>query len=79
VANHTPISHRGRFHAILPLIGGIGWMISPPVIGKLIDSTSLGTVWPLVGAIAGVSAVLLWLLGYIENRVSTKKSSVVEY
>lgn len=78
VANHTPISHRGRFHAILPLIGGIGWMISPPVIGKLIDSTSLGTVWPLVGAIAGVSAVLLWLLGYIENRVSTKKSSVVE-
>ena len=78
VANHTPISHRGRFHAVLPLIGGIGWMISPPVVGRLIDSTSLGTVWPLVGAIAGVSALLLWLLGYIEGRVETKKIRIVE-
>ncbi len=78
VANHTPISHRGRFRAVLPLIGGLGWTISPPVIGKLIASTSLASVWPLLGAIAGVSTLLLWLLGRIEDKVLARKSPPVE-
>jgi len=79
VANHTPISHRGRFQAVLPFIGGLGWMISPPVIGKLIDATGLGTVWPLVGAVAGISAGLLWLLGKVEDRTLAKRGSPVEF
>lgn len=24
VANHTPMSHRGRFNAVLPVLGGLG-------------------------------------------------------
>jgi MFS family permease len=77
VANHTPISHRGRFNAILPFIGGLGWMISPPVTGKLIDMTSLGAVWPMIGAIAGISAMLIWVLGKIEDRSLVKKGNSV--
>lgn len=73
IANHTPISHRGRFQAILPLIGGIGWTISPPVIGSLIEKRSLAAVWPLLGLIAFVSSVLLWLLGRIEDAQIGKK------
>ncbi len=78
VANHTPISHRGRFNAVLPVIGGIGWTISPPVIGGLIDKSGVGSVWPLVGAIAFVAAVLIWTLGKIEDRVAARASMVVE-
>lgn len=78
VANHTPISHRGRFQAVLPLIGSLGWTISPPVIGKLIDAKSLASVWPLLGLIAGLSAALLWLLGKIEDRVLARKTPPVE-
>ncbi len=78
VANHTPISHRGRFNAILPFIGGLGWMISPPVTGKLIDLSSLGAVWPVIGGIAGVSASLLWVLGKVEDRSLAKKRTSVE-
>jgi len=74
VANHTPISHRGRFQAVLPFLGSIGWTISPPVIGKLIDATSLDAVWPLIGAIAGVTAGLLWFLGKIEDRTLARQS-----
>lgn len=73
VANHTPISHRGRFQAVLPLIGGLGWTISPPVIGILIEKAGLAPVWPLVGAIAGLAAFLLWVLGKIEDRVSARQ------
>jgi MFS family permease len=77
VANHTPISHRGRFNAILPFIGGLGWMISPPVTGKLIDMTSLGAVWPMIGAIAGISAMLIWVLGKLEDRSLVKKENSI--
>lgn len=75
VANHTPISHRGRFQAVLPLIGGIGWTISPPVVGKLIDTRSLDSVWPLVGAIALAAALLVWVLGKIEDRVRVRAAA----
>jgi len=78
VANHTPISHRGRFQAVLPLIGSLGWTISPPVIGTLIDSKSLAPVWPLLGFIASLSAALLWMLGRVEDRVLKRKKTPVE-
>ncbi|MCX7027861.1 MAG: MFS transporter [Spirochaetes bacterium] len=78
VANHTPISHRGRFNAVLPLIGGLGWTISPPLMGKLIDARSLGVVWPLLGAVAGISAFLVWVLGKVEDRLKARKTDSVE-
>ncbi len=72
-ANHTPISHRGRFQAVLPFIGGIGWTISAPVIGNLIDARGLGTVWPLIGAVAALAAGLLWVLGRVEDRTLARR------
>jgi MFS family permease len=78
VANHTPISHRGRFNAILPLIGGLGWTISPPVVGKLIDARSVNAVWPLVGAVAGLAGFLVWILGKAEDRLKASKADPVE-
>ncbi len=72
-ANHTPISHRGRFQAVLPFIGGIGWTISAPVIGNLIDAKGLGAVWPLLGAVAALAAGLLWLLGRAEDRTLARR------
>ena len=72
-ANHTPISHRGRFQAVLPFIGGIGWTISAPVIGNLIDAKGLGAVWPLLGAVAALAAGLLWTLGRVEDRTLARR------
>ncbi|MCE5257327.1 MAG: MFS transporter [Spirochaetaceae bacterium] len=77
VANHTPISHRGRFHAVLPLIGGIGGTISPAVMGKVIDDHSLAVVWPLIGAIAAIASLLIWILGRVEDSAAGKKKAAV--
>lgn len=52
VANHTPMSHRGRFNAILPLIGGLGFALSSPVTGRVIEGAGLGPAWILLGAVA---------------------------
>lgn len=73
VSNHTPMSHRGRFRAILPLLGGLGWMISPPVVGTVTERHGIGAAWPLVGAVAFLAAGALWTLGRIEERVKAKK------
>ncbi len=78
VANHTPISHRGRFNAVLPILGGIGWTISPPVIGGLIDKTGVTSVWPLMGAIALAAAILIWVLGKVEDRMQARGKITVE-
>ncbi len=68
VANHTPISHRGRFHAVLPIVSGVGSAVGPAVMGKLIDQQSLAAVWPLTGAIAAAASAAIWLLGKAEDR-----------
>ncbi|MFZ2636683.1 MAG: MFS transporter [Rectinemataceae bacterium] len=69
VSNHTPMSHRGRFRAVLPLIGGIGWTISPPVIGGFTERFGLKAAWPLVGIVAALAATALWILGKVEEKV----------
>lgn len=68
VANHTPISHRGRFNSILPLIIGTGYAIGPPVMGLYIDFAGVHAVWPLLAGISLFGAVALVLLYFVEER-----------
>ena len=77
VANHTPMSHRGRFKAILPLIGGFGFAISSPIIGRLIGWTGLRSVWILLGAVALIAASGLFVLDRGERRASRKLAGVL--
>lgn len=64
LANHTPVSHRGRFNAIIPLISGGGQAISPALVGIWIGVAGLTAVWPALAvlgllAAAGFSALLV--------------------
>ncbi len=68
VANHTPISHRARFQAFLPLLGGLGWTISPPVVGAFTDRFGLRTAWPFLGAIAVIASIAIYYLGVAEKK-----------
>jgi MFS family permease len=63
IADHTPVSHRGRLNALLPVTSGIAFAISPPLMGRFIESTSARMVWLLAGAmaIAGLAGFLLLL------------------
>lgn len=70
VANHTPISHRGRFQSVLPIIGGTGFAVSSSVIGGMISRVGLPPVWPLLGAVAAAASVGILALGLLEARAT---------
>jgi MFS family permease len=78
VANHTPISHRARFQAMLPLLGGFGWSISPPLVGAFTDRFGLRTAWPFLGGIAVIASIAIWCLGIIERRPTRKENAATD-
>lgn len=67
IANHTPSSHRGRVNAVVPILFGLGFSVSPAVMGSFVDRFSVREAWPVVGAIAGIAAVVLALLALAER------------
>jgi MFS family permease len=73
IASHTPISHRGRFNSILPIIIGTGFAVGPPVMGAYIETVSVTAVWPLVGGLALFAAAALTLLYLIESKTGAVK------
>jgi MFS family permease len=68
IANHTPVSHRGRFSSLLPVISDAGFALSPPIFGMLIESVSLRAIWPIVGFLGLLTGVAYLLLARRERR-----------
>lgn len=80
IANHTPISHRGRFNSILPIIIGTGFALGPPVMGQYVEAVSVRAVWPLMAGISlfGAAAlVLLYVKETQRRRVSDGPASLL--
>ncbi|AZZ61068.1 MFS transporter [Oenococcus sp. UCMA 16435] len=67
IANHTPLSHRGRISAIIPIITGAGYVFSPIVMGNFISYASIKDAWFLAGGIVFIAACLMSLLKRIDN------------
>ena len=72
VANHTPMSHRGRFNSILPLISGVGFSISSSVAGRIIERAGLRPVWWLMGAVALLASCALLVLDRAERKAASR-------
>ncbi len=74
VTNHTPMSHRGRFNAVLPLIADVGFSVSTPIAGRIADSAGLPAVWLVVALTACLGACGILLLGRFERG----KQSIIQ-
>jgi len=68
IANHTPISHRGRFSAIIQIISGIGHAVSPYVMGSFIAQNGVTQVWPVIFVLSIASAGAMLLLGLSQKK-----------
>lgn len=62
IANHTPMSHRGRFGGIFPFITGSGRAIAPYFGGQIIQRFGLGILWLVTSAITTGGALGIKLL-----------------
>lgn len=68
IADHTPLSHRGRFHAFLPLISGTGAAFGPFLMGQYIGAYGVRPVWPFLGLLAAAATGMMCLLDRAEKK-----------
>lgn len=80
VANHSPINHRGRFNAIIPLVTGMGGTFGPKIFGIIIDSRGLKSMWILCIILALISSTfMLWLRTFEDKWNEKKYGSVTKH
>lgn len=70
VANRTPVSHRGRMNAVLPLLMGIGYTLGPVVMsrGLLIFDPQMG--WTLISGVLALAVVSMLVLERYDARAA---------
>ena len=68
IANHTPMSHRGRFNAFIPVIMGAGFALGPLISGDYIRKYGVNNIWPVMGFLSIVAAVLMCFLYFSEKK-----------
>ena len=73
VANHAPITHRGRINAIAPIIMWSGFGLGPPLSAQFIERFSLNRIWPLCFLLSVLGAGLLFSLHLLEKKTSKNK------
>jgi MFS family permease len=75
IANNTPMSHRARFNAVLPVVMGTGHAIAPLIGGQISSRYGLEKLWVLVGitALVGTFGVLIL---YAKERKELSSSMI---
>ena len=68
IINHTPITHRGRFSAIIHILIGSGFIFGPYLSGLFISHYKLANIWLVVFILAIFSSFLMYLLYYFEKQ-----------
>lgn len=77
VANNTPITHRGRFNAVIPIITGTGFAMGPWLTGKYLMNHTIRTLWPLCFYLAFGATLLMIALNTVEKRVSRERDNAI--
>ncbi len=72
VANNTPISHRARFSAIMPIIMGFGQGVAPMIGGAISERCGLNILWVIVG-ITSATGTLGGFCLYLADRAKRRR------
>ena len=76
VANHTPMSHRGRMNAVLPIIFGMGYTLGPITMGKALGYISIESAWLILGMVAIVSSIFMYGLERYDEKQKKNKNEI---
>ncbi|MFZ5351688.1 MAG: MFS transporter [Bacillota bacterium] len=76
IANHSPINHRARFNAVLPLFMGSGHTLGIIAFGRIIDAYGLKSLWHICFIMAAIAAVYMLWLNMFEIRYKCKREGM---
>jgi len=68
VANHSPVTHRGRFNSIIFMISGSGIALGPLLMGRFINKYGVRSAWILVFFITLIASFGMFLLYLFEKK-----------
>lgn len=67
IANHTPITHRGRFNAVFPIIRKLGFMMGPVIGGICVKYSNIRNLWLIIAALALIASLMMYKLYTFDN------------
>lgn len=67
IAEHTPVTHRGRFNSIFPIIRKLGFIIGPLLAGIYVKHTQIKSLWILEFILALTGSFLMYKL-YLKDK-----------
>ncbi|MFO7928768.1 MAG: MFS transporter [Candidatus Humimicrobiaceae bacterium] len=70
IANYSPISHCGRFNAVITFIGQAGFANSRRVFGRLIGAIGSRNIWPIMFLLSIVASIFMFGLYFYEKKKS---------
>jgi len=73
IANHSPVTHRGRFNSLVTISESISRIIGPPILGLVITNLGIRKIWVLIFFISIVAAGLIYLIYLAERKVAKNK------
>jgi MFS family permease len=62
IASHTPITHRGRFNSVFPIIRKLGFMLGPILAGFYVKHVAIKNLWPFIAILALIGALMMYKL-----------------
>ncbi|MDF2672393.1 MAG: major facilitator superfamily protein [Clostridiales bacterium] len=71
IADHTPITHRGRFNSVFPIIRKLGFIVGPLLAGIFVKLTNIKSLWILVGVLSIIAGAMMYRLYSMDRLKET--------
>lgn len=72
VANRTPVSHRGRMNAVLPLLMGVGYTVGPAIMSRGLLVFEPRTGWLMISGVLTMAVACMIVLDRYDSRVGVR-------
>lgn len=66
IAEHAPITHRGRFNSLFPIIRKTGSMLGPILAGLAINFTNINTLWLFICGLLLFASFVMYRLYIVD-------------
>lgn len=76
LANHSPVTHRGRVGSVQTITRGLARGLSPFVLGLILEARSFSFVWLVVCTLAFVAMLVLLYMNHLDRPIKATSEPV---